>query len=69
MRLALGAHRHEYISCHLRDLGSRMVIAGAGWPPYNPGTGPVSDLPVVGNVPLTGGALDAHTPLPANADG
>jgi len=35
----------------------------------NPGTGPVSDLPVVGNVPLTGGALDAHTPLPANADG
>jgi hypothetical protein len=67
LRLGLGAHRHEYISCHLRELGSRTVISGAAWPPYNPGAVPVSDLPLVGNVPLTGGTADAETPVPATA--
>jgi hypothetical protein len=38
MRLALGAHRHEVLSCHLRELGNRTVIPGTAWPPYNPGS-------------------------------
>ncbi|AWO92683.2 MULTISPECIES: ThiF family adenylyltransferase [Bradyrhizobium] len=38
MRLAMGAHRHELISCHLRDLGSRTILSGAAWLPCNPGT-------------------------------
>lgn len=37
MRIAMGAHRHEIISCHLRNLEGRTVIGGAAWPPYNPG--------------------------------
>lgn len=67
MRLALGAHRHEYLSCHLRDLGSRTVIAGDAWPLYNLGVVPISDLPLVANVPLTSGAPDAEASLPATA--
>ncbi|MCA1373575.1 MULTISPECIES: hypothetical protein [unclassified Bradyrhizobium] len=38
LRLAMGLHRHEVISCHLRDLGARTVISGPAWPPCNPGS-------------------------------
>jgi hypothetical protein len=38
LRLAMGLHRHEVISCHLRDLGTRTVISGPAWPPCNPGS-------------------------------
>jgi hypothetical protein len=38
LRLAIGVHRHELVSCHLRDLRGRTVIRGAPWPPFNPGT-------------------------------
>ncbi|MDI1345483.1 MAG: hypothetical protein PSV22_15480 [Pseudolabrys sp.] len=47
MRLAMGAHRTEVISCHLRDLDGRAVIQGDAWSPYNPGT---KELPQVPNV-------------------
>jgi len=40
LRLAIGVHRHEAVSCHLRDLRGRTVMRGAPWPPFNPGTVP-----------------------------
>jgi hypothetical protein len=42
MRLAIGAPRYELISCHLRDLDGRTVIAGQPWPPFNPGSVPAT---------------------------
>jgi hypothetical protein len=42
VRLAVGGSRHEMISCHLRDLGGRSVIAGEPWPACNPGTIPLA---------------------------
>jgi len=38
VRLTLGGERHELISCHLRELTNRIVIAGQAWSPFNPGT-------------------------------
>lgn len=38
VRLAIGAPRYELISCHLRDLDSRTVIAGKSWTPFNSGS-------------------------------
>lgn len=60
VRLAMGSHRHEVFSCHLRDLGNRTLIRGGAWQPYNPGTVAVDDLPRVPNVSLVGGAPDAE---------
>lgn len=68
LRLAMGAHRHELVSCHLRDLGTRTVIAGAAWPPYNLGSTPVDDLPRVSNVPLSGGGPDTGPAVAAAAN-
>jgi hypothetical protein len=38
VRLTLGAHRYEYLSCHLRGLDGRTVISGTPWPISNPGS-------------------------------
>ena len=38
VRLALGGPRHELVSCHLRDLQGRTIVAGAPWEAFNPGT-------------------------------
>jgi hypothetical protein len=38
VRLALGAGRYEMISCHLRNLDSRIVVKGESWQAFNPGT-------------------------------
>ena len=38
MRLALGGPRHELVSCHLRDLQGRTVVAGAPWEAFNAGS-------------------------------
>lgn len=43
VRLTLGAHRYEYLNCHLRGLDGRTVIGGAPWPISNPGLVPRSD--------------------------
>lgn len=45
VRLTLGAHRYEYLSCHLRGLDGRTIIAGDPWPISNPGSVPRSDWP------------------------
>lgn len=37
LRLGMGQHRHEVISCHLRDLEQCTVVAGRPWSPFNPG--------------------------------
>lgn len=38
LRLTTGAHRHEMVSCHLRDLGTRTVVSGEEWKILNPGS-------------------------------
>ena len=38
LRLVMGDQRHEIVSCHLRDLGARVVIRGEPWAPSNPGS-------------------------------
>ena len=38
IRLVMGDHRHELVSCHLRDLGPRLVLSGEPWAPSNPGS-------------------------------
>jgi hypothetical protein len=38
VRLAIGGPRYALISCHLRDLDGRTVIAGQPWAPFNPGS-------------------------------
>jgi hypothetical protein len=38
VRLSAGNHRHELVSCHLRDLAGRTVIKGAPWPSANIGS-------------------------------
>jgi hypothetical protein len=43
VRLTLGAHRYEYLSCHLRGFDGRTVIGGDPWPISNPGSVPQSD--------------------------
>jgi hypothetical protein len=42
LRLVLGAHRYELVSCHLRDLTSRTVLRGDPWAAYNPGSIPLA---------------------------
>lgn len=37
IRLLLGDHRYEKLSCHLKDLASRTVYGGENWPPFNIG--------------------------------
>ena len=38
IRLVMGDQRHEIVSCHLRDLGVRLVMKGEPWAPSNPGS-------------------------------
>lgn len=38
VRMAMGEHRYEVISAHLRDTDMRTVVAGEPWAPFNPGT-------------------------------
>jgi hypothetical protein len=38
LRLVIGAHRYELVTCHLRDLASRTVLRGEPWAAYNPGS-------------------------------
>jgi hypothetical protein len=42
LRLVMGAHHYELVSCHLRDLASRTVVRGAPWAAYNPGSIPLA---------------------------
>jgi hypothetical protein len=42
VRMAVGGSHYEMISCHLRDLGGRSVIAGTPWPAFNPGVIPLA---------------------------
>ena len=42
LRLVIGAHRYELITCHLRDLASRTVVRGEPWAAYNPGSIPLA---------------------------
>jgi hypothetical protein len=38
IRLAVGGPRYEVVSCHLRDLGGRIVVPGRAQGAFNPGT-------------------------------
>ena len=38
VRISLGGPRHEVVSCHMRDLQSRTIVAGAPWEAFNPGS-------------------------------
>ncbi|MCY4497240.1 MAG: hypothetical protein OXC14_08140 [Rhodospirillaceae bacterium] len=42
IRLVMGDRRYEIVSCHLRDLGARLVVKGEPWPPSNPGFLPLA---------------------------
>lgn len=40
VRLTMGAHRYELVSCHLRDLALRTAVHGERWQAFNPGSVP-----------------------------
>jgi len=37
LRLVMGDHHYELVTCHMRDLASRNVVHGKTWDAFNPG--------------------------------